>query len=243
MVLIIVDLHIPPIDRIFRALQWARLCPLIFALRVRGSSRPRRGVSRSLFSLAEQAGFPKMSDIEHWRRELHKFLHGEDMVLKIPYPGPDLNPRHFWHTLASRNPLRFGWQAFTVALTTYMPAGALKNALLRSIGMRVGREAFIASGVFFDVEFPTLIEVGDGAIIGTKTQILTHDVTIRTVRVGRVKIGRQAVIGAKCLIRSGVRIGDGAVVAMQSFVNRDVQDRELCGGSPVQTIRMLDDLI
>ncbi len=184
-----------------------------------------------------------MSDLAHWRQELQRFLHGNDMVLKIPYPGPDLNPRRFWHALASRNPLRFTWQALTVALTTYMPAGSLKNTLLRSIGMRVGREAFIASGVFFDVEFPTLIEVGDGAIIGTKTQILTHDVTIRTVRVGRVKIGRQAVIGAKCLIRSGVRVGDGAIVAMQSFVNRDVLDRELCGGSPVQTIRMLDDLI
>lgn len=184
-----------------------------------------------------------MSNLLHWRRQLEAFLQGDEMVLKIPYEGPELNPRRFWHALASRNPFRFAWQALTVALTTYMPAGPLKNALLRSIGMRIGRDAFIASGVFFDVEFPTLIEVGDGAIIGTKTQILTHDVTIRTVRVGRVRIGRQAVIGVGCVIRSGVRIGDGAVVSMNSFINRDVADRELCGGSPQQTIRILEDLV
>ncbi len=184
-----------------------------------------------------------MSDLIHWRQELRRFLQGQDMILKIQYEGPDLNPRRFWHQLASPNPLRFAWQALTVALTTFMPSGALKNVLLRSIGMRIGREVFIASGVFFDVEFPSLIEIGEGAIIGTKTQILTHDVTIRTVRVGRVRIGRQAVIGAACVIRSGVRIGDGALVSMQSFVNRDVQDHELCGGSPLQTIRILTDLI
>ena len=184
-----------------------------------------------------------MSDLIHWRQELRRFLQGQDMILKIPHEGPDLNPRRFWHQLASQNPLRFAWQALTVALTTFMPAGALKNVLLRSIGMRIGREVFIASGVFFDVEFPTLIEIGDGVIIGTKTQILTHDVTIRTIRVGRVRIGHQAVIGAACVIRSGVRIGDGAVVAMNSFVNRDVEDRELCGSGSLQTIRILTDLI
>ena len=216
---------------------------MIRALRMGRRSRPRAGVPCSLIERARKGRFPKMSDLIQWRQELRRFLQGQDMILKITYEGPDLNPRRFWHQLASQNPLRFTWQALTVALTTFMPAGALKNALLRSIGMRIGREVFIASGVFFDVEFPSLIEIGDGVIIGTKTQILTHDVTIRMVRVGRVRIGRQAVVGAACVVRSGVRIGDGAVVAMNSFVNRDVQDRELCGGGPLQTIRMLTDLI
>jgi serine acetyltransferase len=191
----------------------------------------------------EKNRLPDTSDLIHWQGELENFLHGDGIVLAIPYKGDDLNPRRFWHALARRNPLQFAWQAFIVALTTYLPAGPKKNGLLRSIGMRIGREAFIASGVFFDVEFPTLIEIGEGAIIGTKTQILTHDVTIRTVRIGRVKIGRQAVVGVGCVLRSGIRIGEGAVVSMNSFVNRDVADRELCGGNPLKTIRMLDDLI
>lgn len=184
-----------------------------------------------------------MTDLTRWRVELEQFLLGDAMVLSIPYTGEDLNPRRFWHALAARNPLRFAWQAITVGLTTYMPAGEFKNALLRSIGMKIGREAFIASGVFFDVEFPTLIEIGEGAIIGTKTQILTHDVTIRTVRVGRIRVGRQAVVGVGCVLRSGVRIGDGAIASMNSFVNRDVADHELCGGNPLKTIRILDRLI
>ena len=184
-----------------------------------------------------------MSDLERWKRELREFLQNDEMVLRIPYPGPDLNPRRFWHALAAQNPFRFAWQSFVVGITTVMPAGALKTGLLRSIGMKIGKDAFIASGVFFDVEFPMLVEIGDGVIIGTLTKVLTHDVTIQTVRVGRVRIGKQAVIGAGCVIRSGVRIGEGAVVGMNSFINRDVADRELCGGTPLQTIRMLDKLI
>lgn len=186
---------------------------------------------------------PNPKTFEEWREELNRFLRSGEKLLVIPYEGPDLNPRRFWHRLVQRNPVRFVLQSGVVALTTYMPAGEFKNSLLRLIGMNIGRDAFIASGVMFDVEFPTLITIGPGSIIGTMTKILTHEVTIRSVRVGRIDIGRQAVIGVNCVLRSGVRIGDGAVVSMQSFVNKDVEPGYFAGGKPAEPIKKLDGLV
>lgn len=180
---------------------------------------------------------------EHWRGELDRFLHSGEKLLVISYDGPDLNPRRFWHRLIKRNPFQFLLQITVVSLTTYMPAGEFKNSLLRLIGMNIGQDAFIASGVMFDVEFPTLITIGPGSIVGTMTKILTHEVTIRSIRVGRIDIGKQSVIGVGCVLRSGVRIGDGAVVSMQSFVNKDVEAGVFAGGKPAETIKKLDRLV
>ncbi len=184
-----------------------------------------------------------MTPYERWRGELDRFLRGADKVLVIPYEGPDLNPRRFWHRLIKRNPVRFLLQITIISLTTYMPAGELKNTLLRLIGMTIGKDAFIASGVMFDVEFPTLITIGPGAIIGTMTKLLTHEVTTRSIRVGRLAIGRQAVIGVACVLRAGVSIGDGSVVSMHSFVNSDIESATFAGGVPAKPIKKLEGLV
>lgn len=186
---------------------------------------------------------PEPKTYQYWRSELNRFLQSGELLLVIPYEGPELNPRRFWHRLIKRNPFRFLLQIMLVSLTTYMPAGEFKNSLLRLIGMNIGKDAFIASGVMFDVEFPTLITIGPGAIIGTMTKILTHEVTIRSIRVGRIQIGRQAVIGVGCVLRSGVQIGDGAVVSMQSFVHKDIEAGVFAGGKPAEFIKKLDRLV
>lgn len=176
-------------------------------------------------------------------KELDQFLRSGEKLLVIPYEGPELNPRRFWHKLIKRNPFRFFLQSFIVAATTYMPAGEFKNSLLRFIGMNIGKDAFIASGVLFDVEFPTLVTIGPGAIVGTLTKLLTHEVTIRSIRVGRLTIGQQAVIGVGCVLRSGVEIGAGSVVSMNSFVNKDIAPGVFAGGVPAVEIKKLEKLV
>jgi acetyltransferase-like isoleucine patch superfamily enzyme len=51
-----------------------------------------------------------------------------------------------------------------------------------------------------------------------------------------VQIGEHVLIGAHAIILKGVRIGDGAVVAAGSLVNRDVPAGALVAGSPA-TVR------
>lgn len=177
------------------------------------------------------------------RKKIKEFQEGPERYLKIPYEGPELNPRLWWHKIVVQNKLKFLWQCFIIALCTILPAGEFKNKLLRSVGMNIGREAFIAPLVFLDVEFPSLLTIGEGAVVGTMTKILTHEVTVKSIRLGKTEIGRQALVGVGSVIRCGVTIGEGAVVSMNSFVNQDVSPYHVVGGSPLQDIKTLDKLV
>ncbi len=50
-------------------------------------------------------------------------------------------------------------------------------------------------------------------------------------------IGNDVWIGAKCMIKGGVTIGDGAVIGMGSVVTHDVPPYEIWAGNPARLIR------
>ncbi|MCY1219156.1 Streptogramin A acetyltransferase [compost metagenome] len=58
-------------------------------------------------------------------------------------------------------------------------------------------------------------------------------------------IGNDVWIGAQSIVIAGVNIGDGAIVAANSVVTRDVAPYEIVGGSPAKLISMRfnDDII
>lgn len=58
-------------------------------------------------------------------------------------------------------------------------------------------------------------------------------------------IGHDVWIGAQCVIRQGVKIGDGAVIGANSFVNKDIPPYAIAFGSPakVYKIRFDEDII
>ena len=60
-----------------------------------------------------------------------------------------------------------------------------------------------------------------------------------------VKIGNDVWIGADAMILDGVTIGDGAIVAAKSLVNKDVEPYAIVGGIPAKLIkkRFSDDQI
>lgn len=54
---------------------------------------------------------------------------------------------------------------------------------------------------------------------------------------GDVVIGNDVWIGMKCTIMSGVKIGDGAVIAANSHVIKDVYPYSIVGGNPANHIK------
>lgn len=57
-------------------------------------------------------------------------------------------------------------------------------------------------------------------------------------------IGHDVWIGAQCYIRQGVKIGNGAVIGSNSFVNKDIPDYAIVAGSPARVIKYrFDDVI
>lgn len=53
----------------------------------------------------------------------------------------------------------------------------------------------------------------------------------------RSEIGHDVWIGADAIIRRGVKIGTGAIIGANSFVNRDVPEYAIVAGSPAKLIR------
>jgi len=106
--------------------------------------------------------------------------------------------------------------------------------------MRIGKNVSIALDVNLDIFFPELIEIGDNTVIGADTMILAHEFLVDSWRTGEVRIGRDVMIGARCLILPGVAIGDGATIAALSLVNQDVPARAFAAGVPAQVKKRAD---
>ncbi len=51
------------------------------------------------------------------------------------------------------------------------------------------------------------------------------------------QVGNDVWIGRNAIIRQGIKVGDGAIIAAGSFVNQDVPDYSIIGGIPARLIR------
>lgn len=173
--------------------------------------------------------------------EIREFLKGNEKARTIEYKGKRLNAACDWHEL--RSPMRLFLNALVVQACKKVPSIGLKNSLYRMIGVKIGKDVAIAPDVLIDPFFPELIEIKDGAIVGWGANILTHEFTIRHTRIGRVTIGRQALIGCFSTVRSGVEIGDHAVVCADTYVNKDVPSHTEVGGVPERRIKKLKQAI
>ena len=52
-----------------------------------------------------------------------------------------------------------------------------------------------------------------------------------------IDIGKNVWIAAHCVISKGIKIGDGAVVGANSFVNKNVPENAIVAGSPARVIK------
>ena len=66
--------------------------------------------------------------------------------------------------------------------------------------MKVGKHVFIAATVQFDIQFPELISIDDGAIIGMHAHLATHEVTHTHID-GRVTLPAAWSDPAGCIVR------------------------------------------
>lgn len=140
-----------------------------------------------------------------------------------------------WHR--AKNPLIVSLNFAAISLSKILPSLALKRALLRLTGMKVGKDVSVGLGAMFDIFFPELITLADNCVIGYNATILAHEFLIDEYRTGAVVIGKNALIGANSTILAGVSIGDNAVVSACSLVNKDVAPGSFVGGVPARLLR------
>lgn len=180
-----------------------------------------------------------MGKVTSTKELVKQFQRSDDKVLILPFDGLRSDVSKHWHRFLEMSPWQMLRKALVLTMTRPMQSGRLKNALLRSIGVKIGKHVFIAATVDLDIQFPELITIEDGAILGMHAHIATHEVTHSHIRLGKVHIGKNALIGGQATVRSGVTIGENSVVAMRAFVTESVPPNTLVTGEPVRKITPL----
>jgi acetyltransferase-like isoleucine patch superfamily enzyme len=151
-----------------------------------------------------------------------------------PYRGR-ANSLCDWYKV--KNPLRFVWNYVLIELSKPMPSLAIKRALWRAAGAKVGKDVAIGLHAQLDMLFPELVEIGDNTIIGYNVTILAHEFLQNEWRTGKVKIGKGCMIGANSTILAGVTIGDNSTVSSMTLVNTNVPSRTWVEGVPARPVR------
>ena len=105
-----------------------------------------------------------------------------------------------------------------------------------------GNHVYVNAGV--GIAANKEIIIGDHVKIGPRTSIFDSnyhrlDSTDKGELSKKIVIGNNGWIGADCTILPGVTIGDNAVIAAKSTVNKDIPNNVLAGGSPAKVIREL----
>lgn len=95
--------------------------------------------------------------------------------------------------------------------------------------VKIGKNTKIEGLVYV----PPLSRIGKNVFIGPAA-VLTNDPYPPSTRMVGVTIEDDAVIGARAVIRAGVRVGKGAVVAMGAVVTRDVPAGKVVMGVPAR---------
>lgn len=131
---------------------------------------------------------------------------------------------------------------------------------LKKIGVKVnGSPRYINFDVKFDsTENYSLIELNDNCVITGRTLILTHDYSIFHAfigcnkitknnpefrRTGSVVIGKNAFVGANCIILPGVKIGSNAIVGAGSVVTKNVPENSIVAGNPARVIKTIEQYV
>jgi len=124
--------------------------------------------------------------------------------------------------------------------------------LLRRGGVHIdGLPLWISPRTFLDVSGPGSITIGDRTVISHYVRILTHDFSLDRVaerlgnspgegmelyRAANVHIGSHVFLGLGVTVMPGVRIGDGAVVAANALVTRNVDSDSVVAGAPARFV-------
>ena len=117
----------------------------------------------------------------------------------------------------------------------------LRTKCYKMGGVNIKGTCFIGSNVQFDGIFPNLIEIGEGCIITSGVNILSHFFNTKDKKfyMGKVRIGKKVFIGMNTLIINSVDIGDNVIIGAGSVVNKDIPSGEVWAGNPARFIKKI----
>ena len=109
---------------------------------------------------------------------------------------------------------------YAIAIRLVLPVIRLTffcNLFYRICGCRMGRNVRLNTWVLSDAY---LLELGDNVVVGGETEIACHIYENGHLYLDRVTVGANTLIGGRCFISPGVRIGKNCLVGLYSYIRR-----------------------
>lgn len=136
---------------------------------------------------------------------------------------------------------------YLIAKVRYILKGrkySVMTEYFRSAGIQIADSARVYSDITTSESY--LISVGGGATISFGVTLITHDNSVEMLNVGfsdlfgRIEIGNNCFIGARCIIMPGVTIGDNCIVGAGSVVTKSIAPNTVVAGNPARPITDID---
>jgi len=136
-----------------------------------------------------------------------------------------------------------------MAMTRFPIGGKMRGRLERLRGVNIGDHVFLGGGNVIDRVRPDLVTIEDYVSLAGGVYILTHSNPTTPLReilgesyhlIAPVHIKRGAWIAINVVILPGVTIGECAIVATGSVVNKDVPPYTIVAGSPARVVKKIN---
>ncbi|MEI6346982.1 MAG: acyltransferase [Bacteroidota bacterium] len=131
-------------------------------------------------------------------------------------------------------------------ISRVVPYSGTRIKLHRMRGVKIGKNVHIGPLVTIDDVYPNFVIIEDGVSIAGQNFIITHNKPLEYHKhlseafLAPVVIKKNAWIAVGVIILPGVTIGEGAIVASGSVVNKDVPANTLVGGVPAKVIKKFE---
>ncbi|MEI6669049.1 MAG: amino acid adenylation domain-containing protein [Acidobacteriota bacterium] len=153
---------------------------------------------------------------------------------------PGVHP--LWSCWCSRWDFFFvAWQVYARYPLSYLEGTLLLPWYLRAMGMRIGHGVVLGGG-YSQVVDPDMLQFDDGATVCCQFQ--AHTFEDRVLKIGHVRIRRDATVGDAGVLLYGADVGEGTCVLPHSVImkhERLLPDR-IYGGCPTQEVSLYSPL-
>ncbi|MFJ3307561.1 Pls/PosA family non-ribosomal peptide synthetase [Streptomyces sp. NPDC086549] len=125
------------------------------------------------------------------------------------------------------------WKMASVEYVEAFNGTPFKNVILRLLGARIGERVF-DDGCFFPER--TLVTIGDDSTLNAGTVVQCHSQEDGAFKSDRSALGSGCTLGVGAFVHYGVTIGDGAVLAPDSFLMKgeEVPPHARWAGNPAR---------
>jgi len=152
---------------------------------------------------------------------------------------PSVHP--LWSSWASRWDLMcLAWNIFAADIVAALDGTLMLNALLRLMGVRIGRGVLLGSDFAEDLPDPDMLTFEDGATIDCLFQ--AHTFEDRVLKMDRVTIRRGASVGRNAVLLYGSEVGENTRVAPHSVVMKQehLRPNRTYAGFPTRPVDRAD---